>query len=74
MAISEAGLELIEAVQFDIQKKEGVWTSNLELEDKAGVKEQIKGEYKLLTDKFLMKIRNIAGDEVIIDSKDIAIS
>lgn len=66
--ISDSGLELIEAVQFDTElKKSGAWTSNLDLEDKAGVKEKIKGVYELSTDKFKMKIRNIAGDEIIID-------
>jgi len=66
--ISENGLELIEAVQFDIElKKSGIWTSNLELEDKAEIKDKIKGIYELPTDKFRMKIRNIAGDEIILD-------
>jgi adenine-specific DNA-methyltransferase len=70
--ISESGLELIEAVQFDTTvRKDGVWTSNLDLENKAGVKEKIKAVYKLPTDKFKMKIRNISGDEIIIDSSDI---
>lgn len=71
VTISDAGLELIEAVQFDTTQKEGVWTSNLELEDKAGVKEKIKGVYRLPTDKFRMKIRNIAGDEIVINSEDL---
>jgi adenine-specific DNA-methyltransferase len=70
--ISESGLELIEAVQFDTAlRKDGVWTSNPDLEDKAGVKEKIKASYKLTTDKFKMKIRNISGDEIIIDSSEI---
>jgi len=70
--ISESGLELIEAVQFDTAlRKDGVWTSNPYLEDKAGVKEKIKAVYKLTTDKFKMKIRNISGDEIIIDSSEI---
>ncbi|MDR1952261.1 MAG: site-specific DNA-methyltransferase [Elusimicrobiota bacterium] len=64
--ISENGLELIESVQFDTTLKKDIWTSNLSLEDKAGVKEKIKGEYVLDTDKFLIKIRNIAGDEIIL--------
>jgi len=70
--ISNTGLELIEAIQFDTTlKKSGVWTSNLELEDKAGVKEKIKGTYLSDTNKFKIKIRNIAGDEIIISSKDL---
>jgi adenine-specific DNA-methyltransferase len=70
--ISENGLELIEAVQFDITLKD-FWTSNKSLEDKAGIKEKIKGEYYLDTDKFKIKIRNIAGDEIIVDSNDLNI-
>lgn len=66
--ISSNGLELIEAVQFDTTLKK-VWKSNPELEDKAGIKEKIKGIYNLDTDKFKIKIRNIAGDEIIIDSE-----
>lgn len=71
--ISARGLELIESVQFDTTLKKGekgndIWTSNLSLEDKAGVKEKIKGVYYLTTNKFQMKIRNIAGDEIIIDN------
>jgi len=70
--ISKTGLELIESIQFDTKlKKNGIWTSNLELEDSASKKEQIKGKYELETNKFKMKIRNIAGDEIIIDSEEL---
>lgn len=70
--ISEKGLELIESVQFDTTlRQDGVWISNPELEDKAEVKEKIQGKYLLPTNKFKIKIRNIAGDELLIDSKDI---
>ncbi len=69
--ISKTGLELIECVQFDTTLKRNVWTSDLDLEDKAGIKEKIKGTYRLTTDKFRIKIRNIAGDEIIIDSNDL---
>ncbi len=66
--ISDNGLELIESVQFDTTlKKSGIWTSNLDLEDKAEVKDKIKGIYALPNNKFKMKIRNIAGDEIILD-------
>jgi hypothetical protein len=54
-------------------KRGNIWTSNLALEDKAGNKETIKGEYLLDTKKFNVKIRNIAGDEIIISSKDLKI-
>ncbi len=69
MKISSEGLELIEAVQFDTTLGR-VWKSNPALDDKAGIKERIKGTYILDTNSFKMKIRNIAGDEIIIDSND----
>ena len=69
--ISKTGLELIECVQFDTTLKKKIWTSNLDYEDKAGVKEKIKGTYRLTTNKFQMKIRNIAGDEIIVDSNEL---
>lgn len=69
--ISASGLELIESVQFDTTlKKNAVWTSNLALEDKAGVKEKIKGAYLVPTGAFKMKIRSIAGDEIILNDTD----
>ncbi len=68
--ISEAGLEMIEAVQFDTTCKK-IWRSNPALEDRAGIKDKIKAIYLLDTAKFKMKIRNIAGDEIIIDSEEI---
>jgi len=72
VSISENGLELIEAVQFDTTlRRDGVWKSNIDLEDKAGVKDKIKALYKIPAKVFKMKIRNIAGDEIILDSKDI---
>ena len=69
--LSENGHELIESVQFDTSLKPDVWISNTDLEDKAKVKEKIKGTYLLDTDKFKIKIRNIAGDEIIIDGNDL---
>jgi len=70
--ISNEGLELIEAVQFDITlRNDGIWSSNIDLEDKAGVKEKIKAIYQLPVKKFRMKIRNISGDEIIIDSAEL---
>ena len=67
--ISENGLELIEAIQFDTTLDK-FWKSNKELEDKAGINEKIKGTYFLDMNNFKIKIRNIAGDEIIINSKD----
>jgi adenine-specific DNA-methyltransferase len=68
--LSKNGLELIESVQFDTTLDK-VWKSNKEVEDKAGIKDKIKGIYLLDTNKFKIKIRNISGDEIIIDRKDL---
>ena len=65
--ISESGYELIEYLSFDTNTGTK-WVS--ELEDKAEIASQIKGLYELKTNKFKLKIRNIAGDEIIIDSGD----
>ena len=63
--ISDNGYELIELVSFDTKLKEE-WCSVVE--DKSeDFSTQIEGSYILKTDKFKMKIRNIAGDEIIID-------
>lgn len=68
VTISESGLELIESIQFDTTLREdGVWISNPNLEDKAGAKQRVKGTYKLSTNKFRIKIRNIAGDEIVMN-------
>ena len=71
LELSNTGLELIESVQFDTTLKKDVWTSNLSLEDKAGIKSKVKGIYYLNTDNFVIKIRNIAGDELIIKSDEL---
>jgi adenine-specific DNA-methyltransferase len=71
LELSESGLEMLENVQFDTTLKQGLWTSNLDLEDKADVKSKVKGTYNLDTGKFEIKIRNIAGDELIIKSEDL---
>lgn len=69
ITLSKTGLELIESVQFDTTlRKDGIWVSNLDLEDKAGIKDKIKGTYILPTNKFKIKIRNIAGDEMIVEN------
>lgn len=68
VTISDTGLELIEAIQFDTAlRKDGVWVSNPSLEDKAGPKEKIKGRYTVTAKNFKVKFRNIAGDEIILD-------
>ena len=69
ISLSETGLELIEAVQIDTSLGKH-WQSNPQLEDKANPKEKIKGEYRLTSNKFKIKIRNIAGDEIILTEKN----
>jgi adenine-specific DNA-methyltransferase len=71
--ISETGLELVESIQFDTTLREdGVWISNPTLEDKAGPKEKVKGRYNLSTDRFRIKFRNIAGDEMTWDAVSVS--
>lgn len=65
MKISDSGLELIEAVQIDTTLKGKVW--HADIEDKAGRKEKVKGVYEVPAERFRIKIRNIAGDEIVID-------
>lgn len=67
IVLSEKGYELIEMVSFDT-KMGKKWESVIE--EKIEAKHQTKGKYILNTDKFRMKIRNIAGDEIIISSED----
>ena len=66
--IKYCGLEYIESISIDTTMKE-YWISNIE--DKASKYEFIKGEYILDTDIFRVKIRNIAGREIIINSKEV---
>ena len=69
VTISDAGLELIEAIQFDTTlRQDGVWVSNPALEDKAGPKAKVKGRYTVAAKAFKVKLRNIAGDEIVLDS------
>ncbi len=68
VTISDAGLELIEAIQFDTTlRKDGVWVSNPDLEDKAGPKAKVKGRYTVAAKAFKVKLRNIAGDELVLE-------
>ncbi|MBU2445411.1 MAG: hypothetical protein KJ666_07550 [Bacteroidetes bacterium] len=70
---AKSGVELLTKWGFMLQefgkdkRYERIWESNLDLEDKAGIKEKINGSYLLPTDKFKMKTRDIAGDDLIIE-------
>lgn len=65
--LSDNGYELIEMISFDttLGKK---WISSYE--EIIEPKSQTKGVFELETNKFKMKIRNIAGDELILSSED----
>lgn len=74
--ISENGLELIELVSLDCTNKEGIWKSDVELKiDKNsfvilnGQKTRTFWDGKIFSEKqpLRMKVRNIAGDESLIE-------
>jgi adenine-specific DNA-methyltransferase len=74
--ISEYGLELIELISLDCQNADGIWKSNKEIKiDKLGYviedgkKTKAFWDAKISCKKkpYRMKVRNIAGDEVIIN-------
>lgn len=74
--ISENGLELIELISLDFTNKEGLWISGYELKiDKKGYVilngEKTKNFWdgKVIIDKkpLRMKVRNIAGDESVVE-------
>jgi len=76
--ISEEGLELIELISLDCTNKEGIWNSGSEIKiDKKGfvqingekTKEFWDGKIRSEAKPLRMKIRNISGDESIIQVK-----
>ena len=68
LRISEKGLELVECVQFDYGG-DGPW--RVGLEDCPKPPEMIVGEYEVRAKRFRMKIRSIAGDELVMSLDDI---
>lgn len=64
--LSDNGYELIEYISFDTTLNEQ-WIS--EIEEIIEPNTQMKGQYFLKTDRFKMKIRNIAGDEIVVSSE-----
>lgn len=65
--LSDNGYEFIEMVSFDTTLNEE-WTSNYE--EKYEAKDQTSGIFHLKTNKFKIKIRDIAGDELILSSEE----
>lgn len=70
ISYDENGYQLIESIQFDTTMEEE-WRSRKDLEVKIGKKDPAtNGEFILDTDTFYMKIRDIVGEEIIINSKE----
>lgn len=67
--LSENGFELIEYISFDTEMKDE-WISSVE--EIVEQNSQMKGRYLLQNNVFRMKIRNIAGDEIIVSSEEAA--
>lgn len=72
IVLSENGYEFIQNIQFDTTLSEdGVWHSNAELEDDVPKDAVIRGIYTVSTNKYKIKIRNVAGDEIILTSEEV---
>lgn len=72
--LSSNGYEFIESIQFDTtsEEKDSTWRSNKELEIFIETDEKLNtNRFSLPNSNFKIKIRNIAGDEIIILSSDI---
>ena len=81
--ISDNGLELIELISLDCTNSEGVWHSSTEIKIdkfgyvvKDGTKTKIFWDGKLTSSQkpLRMKVRNIAGDEIIVKFSESNIS
>ena len=66
ITVSDSALELIDCVQFHTGKNDA-WQSEPHLEDRPKATEKIKRDYRLKTAQFRIKVRNIAGDEIVYD-------
>ena len=65
--LSDNGYELVEYISFDTEMNDE-WVSDVE--EIVEPNTQMKGQYFLKTNKFKMKIRNVAGDEIIVSSEE----
>ena len=70
ITLSEQGLESIECLQFGKMNKKGVWKAAEKLEFHASGTEAVASEFTVPGTVSHLKIRNIAGDEIIIDLAD----
>ena len=76
LEVGERGLELVESIQFDVRGSAGVsedqaqWVSDSEDSPKKGM---VRGEYEVKAVDFRMKIRSVAGDELIVSSEEMAV-
>ena len=76
LKVEERGLELVESVQFDVRgsaevsKNRAQWVSDSEDSPKKGM---VRGEYEVKAEGFRMKIRSVAGDELIVSSEEMTV-
>ena len=70
VTLSKEGLEAIECLQFGTLSKKGVWKAAKKLEFHASATEVVNPDYTVPSSVSHLKIRNIAGDEIIVDLAD----
>lgn len=70
VTLSKEGFEAIECLQFGTLSKKGVWKAAKKLEFHASDTEAVNPDYTVPSSVSHLKIRNIAGDEIIIDLAD----
>ena len=78
LKVGKRGLELVESVQFDVRsaakasRGQAEWNSARELED-SPKKGMVLGEYEVKAEDFRMKIRSVAGDELIVSLENMTV-
>lgn len=70
ITLSDTGLEAIECLQFGTMSKKGVWKSEKNFEYFPADNEVVGTEYEVPAKVSHLKIRNIAGDEIILNLMD----
>ena len=70
VTLSKEGFEAIECLQFGTLSKKGVWKAAKNMEFHASDTEVVDSDYTVPNSVSHLKIRNIAGDEIIIDLAD----
>ncbi len=67
IVLSDQGFEAIECLQFGTLSPKGVWRGKRKLEFQASSDAVVDSEYAVPSSVSHLKIRNIAGDEIIVD-------